>query len=84
MTEWDRKFEEAIRGQLAFLPPDEPLEENADLRDLGLDSMGTVELLSALESAYDVRFVDDALSPETFASAGSLWRTLSALVGAAA
>ncbi|WP_394296736.1 acyl carrier protein [Nocardiopsis gilva] len=38
--------------------------------------MGTVELLAQLEAAYDVRFVDEALTMETFASPGVLWKTL--------
>lgn len=84
MSKWDQQFEEVIRGYLPFLAADEPLDEDVSLRDLGLDSMGTVELLNALEGAFDVRFVDDALNMETFATAGSLWKTLSELSGSPA
>ncbi|ASU85331.1 phosphopantetheine-binding protein [Nocardiopsis gilva YIM 90087] len=73
---WDERFEELLRSYVPFLSADEPLEEDTDLRDLGLDSMGTVELLAQLEAAYDVRFVDEALTMETFASPGVLWKTL--------
>ncbi|GAB2824990.1 hypothetical protein GCM10027073_63420 [Streptomyces chlorus] len=76
---WDDRFEELLRAFLPFSAPDDALTEDADLRDLGLDSLGTVELLTALEQAYDVRFVDEALTPETFATPGTLWAALSGL-----
>ncbi|MGI5341809.1 acyl carrier protein [Streptomyces sp. CA-181903] len=77
---WDQKFEELLRGFLPFLGADEQLTQDTGLRDLGLDSLGIVELLAALEDAYQVRFHDDALSPETFATPGVLWKALSRLV----
>ncbi|MFG2049358.1 phosphopantetheine-binding protein [Micromonospora sp. NPDC048935] len=39
----------------------------------GLDSMGTVSLLLALEEEYEVSLPDDLLNVETFATAGRLW-----------
>lgn len=81
---WDEQFEEILRPYLPFLPADEELSGETNLRDLGLDSLGTVELLASLENAYDVRFVDDALSMETFASPGVLWGTLSKMAESAA
>lgn len=73
---WDHKFEELLRQQLPYLPADERLEPAMSLREFGLDSMATVELLSALENAYQVRFADEALTLETFATAEILWKTL--------
>jgi acyl carrier protein len=81
---WDQQFEEVLRRHLPFLPADEALTGDARLRDLGLDSLGTVELLAELEAAYDLRFTDDALSLETFETAGVLWETLCMLGEAAA
>ncbi|HUR04007.1 MAG TPA: phosphopantetheine-binding protein [Nonomuraea sp.] len=78
---WDEKFEETLRKHLPFLGDGEELTAEADLRDLGLDSLGTVELLAALESAYDVRFVDDALTMDNFATPGTLWNALSQVAG---
>ncbi|MFI6349942.1 phosphopantetheine-binding protein [Streptomyces sp. NPDC050560] len=77
---WDKKFEDLLRGFLPFLGAEEPLAEDATLRDLGLDSLGTVELLAALEHEYDVRFQDDALGQETFQTPAVLWKVLSSLV----
>jgi acyl carrier protein len=77
---WDVQFESLVRSFLPFLPADEALTAGTSLRDNGLDSMGAVELLSALENQYDVRFRDEALSLETFTTPGRLWDELSKLL----
>ena len=64
-------FEKILRNQLPFLPAAEALDSEAELKDLGLDSMGMVALLSDLESSYGVRFTDDALDASTFATPGT-------------
>jgi acyl carrier protein len=75
----DERFEDLLRRFLPFLPATHPLTENIDLREHGLDSMGVVELLAALENGYDVRFRDDALCMQTFATPRVLWNTLMAI-----
>ncbi|MFJ6199896.1 phosphopantetheine-binding protein [Micromonospora sp. NPDC092111] len=80
---WDQRFETILRQHLPFLGPDEPLLGGTSLRDSGLDSLAMVELLATLESEYNVRFVDEAMSMETFATAETLWRTMTGLLGAA-
>ncbi|MEU7023838.1 acyl carrier protein [Streptomyces sp. NPDC046203] len=72
----DDQFEAILRKFIPFLSAGEPLTDDAVLRDLGLDSMGTVELLATLESTYGVRFKDDALNMENFANPAILWQTL--------
>jgi acyl carrier protein len=81
---WDNRFEEILRKHLSYLPTDEPLRGDTHLFDFGLDSIGVAELLAMLERAYGVRFVDDALSMETFATPETLWGELSKMIGAAA
>jgi len=76
---WNEQFEDILRTYLPFLPPDEALTESSSLRDFGLDSIGTIDLLSTLEKTYQVRFVDDLLSMETFATPGVLWTSLATL-----
>ncbi|MFE0464116.1 phosphopantetheine-binding protein [Kitasatospora sp. NPDC058965] len=80
---WDQQFEDLLRKFLPFVGADEALTADTDLRDLGLDSLGTVELLAQLEELYGVRFLDDALSLETFATPGALWGTLAEIRAAA-
>ncbi|MFE9680733.1 acyl carrier protein [Streptomyces sp. NPDC002701] len=74
---WDNSFEEILRKNLPLLEPEDELTADLSLRDHGLDSMGMVATLSALESAYGVRFVDDALGLDNFATPATLWKTLS-------
>ncbi|WIY03040.1 phosphopantetheine-binding protein [Amycolatopsis mongoliensis] len=76
---WDSTFDETLRSYLPFLPAEEALTAETPLREYGLDSLATVELLSVLEQSYNVRFEDDALNLETFENPGRLWTTLSAL-----
>jgi acyl carrier protein len=76
---WDDQFETLLRQHLPFIAPDEKLSSGSPLRDFGLDSLGTVELLAILEATYDVRFTDDALTPESFETPEVLWTTLSAV-----
>jgi acyl carrier protein len=80
ITLWDSKFENSLREFLPFLDSDEMLTADVSLRDLGLDSMGMVELLAALEDGYDVRFRDEYLTMETFATPAVLWGTLTILI----
>ncbi|WP_084958867.1 acyl carrier protein [Thermoactinospora rubra] len=75
---WDAQFEELLRSFLPYLPPSQPLAENLTLRDFGLDSIATVELLASVESRYGIRFEDDSLSMETFQTPASLWNAVQA------
>jgi nodulation protein F len=77
---WDDRFEAIVRRYVPFLASDERLAGGSILRDLGLDSMATVELLAALEQAYGARFVDDAMNMENFATPDTLWATLSRMI----
>jgi acyl carrier protein len=80
LTALDARFESTLRNFLPFLDADEALTPDMSLRDLGLDSMGMVELLTDLESGYDVRFRDEALTMETFATPGVLWGVLTSML----
>jgi acyl carrier protein len=78
------QFEHILRAHLPFLPADEPLAVDTDLPDQGLDSLGIVDLLTSLENRYEVAFVDDALTHETFRTPGTLWQVLCGLRAVAA
>ncbi|MFB7085160.1 phosphopantetheine-binding protein [Streptomyces sp. NPDC056296] len=77
---WDDQFEEILRTFLPFLPPQEPLAADEELKDLGLDSLGTVQLLGTLEETYQIRFRDSALTMDTFRTAGVLWKTVESML----
>ncbi|TDU04450.1 acyl carrier protein [Streptomyces sp. 846.5] len=68
----DPRFTELLAPLLKFLGGGE-ITRDSPLRELGLDSMQAVELLFAVEDAFDVSLPDEAMTDRTFATAGSLW-----------
>jgi acyl carrier protein len=79
----DARFTELLRPYLPVLG-DRPLTEDTSLRELGLDSMHAIDLLFAIEDELDVSLPDEDLNDKTFATAGSLWRAVSAAQGSKA
>ncbi|SEH03874.1 Acyl carrier protein [Nonomuraea solani] len=75
---WDKQFEALLRHRLPLLSSGDELTAETNLREFGLDSMGAVELLSALEADYSVQFDEEALVLDTFNTPGALWAALSA------
>jgi acyl carrier protein len=78
----DERFETLLRSYLPLLG-DDPLTGKTQLRDLGLDSMQSVDLLFAIEDDFGVSLPDEDLNEGTFATAGSLWQAVSAARAAA-
>jgi acyl carrier protein len=76
---WPEQFESVVRPHLPYLPADRRLTPDTRMSDLGLDSIGVVELLAALETKYAVHFSDDVLTMATFATPATLWRALSTI-----
>jgi acyl carrier protein len=79
----DSRFTELLAPYLPVLG-DRPLTEDSHLRDLGLDSMRSIDLLFDIEDVFAVTLSDEDLNDTTFETAGSLWRTISAAVSAKA
>jgi acyl carrier protein len=82
MSANDKSFEMFASVLREYLPlaGADPLDPTARLVDLGLDSLNTVEILVRMEEEFNVQFPDEDLTVDTFASVGSLWSVLSALV----
>ncbi|MEU7829504.1 acyl carrier protein [Nonomuraea sp. NPDC049129] len=76
MKEWDQGFESILRRNLPLLSDSNPLEPDARLSNLGLDSLQTVSMLVELESHYELAIPDDALSVEIFATPSDLWAVI--------
>jgi acyl carrier protein len=81
-TGWDARYEAVLRPHLPFAEPDRALQSGDDLKDLGLDSMETIQLLLDLESFYGLTFPDELLTADTFTSVGGLWAAVSPLIDA--
>ncbi|MFJ9107915.1 phosphopantetheine-binding protein [Streptomyces sp. NPDC102283] len=73
----DTRFTELLAPFLAYLHGQE-LDQDSDLRELGLDSMQSIELLFAIEDTFGIALADDDLNDATFATAGSLWSAIEA------
>lgn len=73
---WDDTFERLVRQATSLLSAATPLEANTDLRNHGLDSMATVELLLLVETEYDITIPDEHLTQATFATPTALWAVI--------
>ena len=72
----------ALIAEHARLPVDvATLEEGSDLYQAGLTSLSTVNLMLALEEAFDIEFPDRMLGRKTFGSIRSLADAIAELQG---
>ncbi|MFF3227106.1 phosphopantetheine-binding protein [Nocardia suismassiliense] len=73
----NEEFVSIIRARLPFLTDEEPLLPDANLTDLGLDSLRTVSLLLDLEDALAISLPDSVVGdPETFSTPQRLWQAV--------
>jgi acyl carrier protein len=73
---WNERFEGLMRESLPGLAPEAQLESEAQLSASGLDSMGTIALIAALEEEYGVSLLDDGFDVFRFRTPGDVWVTL--------
>ncbi|WP_405805516.1 acyl carrier protein [Streptomyces sp. NBC_00210] len=79
----DARFTELLTPFLKYLRGQE-LTEDSVLRELGLDSMQSIELLFAIEDTFGIALADEDLNDATFATAGTLWKAIEAASGGSA
>jgi acyl carrier protein len=60
------------------------VDDQADLYDLGLTSHASVDVMLALEDAFDIEFPDEVLKKFTFASIHNIAEVIEGLVKSAA
>ena len=68
----------AAHGRMAVDPHE--VDDQADLYDLGLTSHASVDVMLALEDAFDVEFPDEVLKKATFASVHNIAQVVEGLV----
>ena len=87
MTDTVRARVHAILAEQAMLPLSE-VSDDQSLADLGIDSMGVVEAIFAIEEAFDVQVPYNANAPEEAAfdirSVGAVVAAVEGLVAAKA
>ncbi|NDZ79681.1 acyl carrier protein [Streptomyces sp. SID10853] len=75
----DSRFTELLRPFLKNAGPGGvEITPDTDLRRLGVDSMQAIELLFSVEDTFGISLPDEELNDTTFATAGSLWRVITA------
>jgi acyl carrier protein len=68
----------AAHGRMAVDPHE--VDDQADLYDLGLTSHASVDVMLALEDAFDIEFPDEVLKKSTFASVRNIEQVVESLV----
>jgi acyl carrier protein len=68
----------AAHGRMAVDPRE--VDEQADLYNLGLTSHASVDVMLALEDAFDIEFPDEVLKKSTFASVHNIEQVIESLV----
>lgn len=58
------------------------LDDRANLFDAGLTSHASVNLMLALEDAFDIEFPDEMLNKQTFESVAAIRASIESLTGA--
>jgi acyl carrier protein len=72
----------AAHGRMAVDPRE--VDDEADLYKLGLTSHASVDVMLALEDAFDIEFPDEVLKKSTFASIHNIAEVIEGLVKSAA
>lgn len=68
----------AAHGRMAVDPSE--IDAQADLYDLGLTSHASVDVMLALEDAFDIEFPDEVLKKSTFQSVHNIAQVVESLV----
>jgi acyl carrier protein len=72
----------AAHGRMAVDPHE--VDDQADLYKLGLTSHASVDVMLALEEAFDIEFPDEVLKKSTFESVHNIAQVIRGLVKTAA
>jgi acyl carrier protein len=75
---WGGRFERMIRSGIR-LRPEDPLSADANLANLGLDSVGMVILMVEVEAEYGIALPEELLGFDTFATPAALWAVIQRL-----
>ena len=72
----------AAHGRMAVDPRE--VDDQADLYELGLTSLASVNVMLALEDAFDVEFPEEMVKKSTFASVRNIEQVVEGLVKSSA
>ena len=72
MPTTESRLLDLLRPFLRFLPSDQTLAMDAELGKLGLDSLQSIDLVMAIEQAFEVKIPDEKITVESFATPAHL------------
>lgn len=72
----DERLVELVKKYLKFSGENSVLGKDDNLKDLGLDSISSIQLLIEIEDTYDITISDDHLTDDTFSSLATLWNVI--------
>lgn len=76
------ELERLLRPHLKLLKAGDPLERDADLAALGLDSLSSINFLFDIEKEFNLTLPDELLAEETFRTLASLEKAIGGLIRA--
>lgn len=80
LSNWSQDFDDLLRGHCRLLEAGDAIASDAPLSLLGIDSLEVIELIVEIEDRFSFSVPDSLLTPEIFASPGSIWRAISPLI----
>jgi acyl carrier protein len=78
-TTWPSEFDALIRSHCRFIHPSAAIEPDELIASLGADSLEIVELIVELEDQFGIVFTDYLLTPDVFATPGTIWTAVELL-----
>ena len=80
MNEIITRLKPLILEHLKLVETTEQIGDTDDLTTLGMDSMAATNMMIDIEDEFDIHFLDEMLTPETFKSAESLSLAIDSLL----
>ncbi len=82
MAEWSREFDEILRRHCRLSDADARIDPDALLTALGMDSLELVDFIVSIEDMLDLAIPPELLTPQAFATPGTVWNMIAALSAA--
>jgi len=73
------KFDALLRRHCRLVAPGSPIDPDALLATLGVDSLEVVEMIVAIEDEFDLAIPQEMLTPEVFATPATIWQAIGEL-----
>lgn len=74
------EYERLMRSYCQFDNADDPLDADASMVQLGIDSAQIVGLVLELEDLFGIEFPNEYFTPEIFATPNTLWAAVKSML----